>query len=318
MYNSQTQAKEAEMKYDVETSERIHLINRMKRYLGAVILVHNYQRPEIYEVADYIGDSLELSRMAAQTHADTIVFCGVKFMAETAKILNPKKTVLLPKLEATCSLADMATPVQVEELKQEYPDAAVVSYINTNADVKAVSDICCTSANAVKIINSLPNKRIIFVPDKNLGRYVQQFTDKEIILWDGECVIHSELDKEKLLEFKSEYPGCKIIAHPECKPDILEAADYVSGTGGMAKIAQQDSSSNFIVVTECGMVHKLREDVPGKNFFSFCNFCPFMKAIDLESVYYDSLIMNKNEITLSAEIMNKAREPITRMLAFTN
>jgi quinolinate synthase len=238
-------------------------------------------------------------------------------MAETAKILNPDKTVLLPKLEAICSLADMAAPCQVREFKEKYPDAAVVSYINTSAEVKAMSDICCTSANAVKVINSLPNKRIIFLPDKNLGRYVQQFTDKELILWDGQCVVHSELDKEKLLQFKKEYPGCKIIAHPECKADILEAADYISDTGGMAKIAQQDNSANFIVVTECGMVQKLREDVPGKNFYSFCNLCPYMKATDLQSVYYDSLILNKHEIDLPTEIMDRARESITRMLAIT-
>lgn len=297
----------------IEQSRNIESIHTLKKAFNAVILVHNYQRPEIYHVADYIGDSLELSRKAAETDADIIVFCGVKFMAETAKILNPPKHVLLPQLGAICSLADMADVDSVRKMKEEYPDAAVVSYINTNADVKALSDICCTSANAVKVINSLPNKRIIFLPDGNLGRYVRQFTDKELILWEGHCVVHSELNKERLLGFKEAFPDCKVIAHPECKPDILEAADYISGTGGMAMIAEKDESENFIVVTECGMVHRLRQQVPGKTFYSFCNFCPYMKVTDLTSVF-DSLLFHRYEITMPNEILYKAKESITRML----
>jgi quinolinate synthase len=291
----------------------VNEINWLKKKKNAVILVHNYQRPEIYQVADFIGDSLELSRKAAETDADIIVFCGVKFMAETAKILNPEKSVLLPALEAGCSLADMATVEEVEKMKKEFPGAAVVSYVNTNADVKAVSDICCTSANAVKVVNSLPQEEIIFLPDKNLGRYVQSKSQKKIHLWEGFCAVHQDLNSETLLNFKKEHPDAKIIAHPECKTDILNVADYVCGTGGMAKFAQQDQSGDFIVVTECGMTNKLREDVPGKHFYSFCNFCPYMKATTLELVL-QSLKEEKHLIELPEEIIARAKKSIVRML----
>jgi quinolinate synthase len=288
-------------------------INTLKKEKNALILVHNYQRPEIYKVADYIGDSLELSRKAAETDADIIVFCGVRFMAETAKILSPDKMVLLPNMAAGCSLADMATVEEVEQMKKKFPDAAVVSYVNTNADVKAVSDICCTSANAVKVVNSLSQEEIIFLPDKNLGRYVQSKSKKKIHLWEGFCAVHQELNSESLLEFKKEHPTAKIIAHPECKTDILEVADYVCGTGGMAKFASEDTSEDFVVVTECGMANKLREDVPGKNFFSFCNFCSYMKATTLPMVA-QSLYCERYRIDLPREIINKARKSIVRML----
>ncbi|HLG34399.1 MAG TPA: quinolinate synthase NadA [Bacteroidia bacterium] len=288
-------------------------INRLKKEKNAVILVHNYQRPEIYEVADFIADSLELSRKAAETKADIIVFCGVKFMAETAKILNPEKTVLLPSLEAGCSLADMATVEEVKRMKNKFPDAAVVSYVNTNADVKAVSDICCTSANAVKVVNSLPQDEIIFLPDKNLGRYVQSKSKKKIHLWEGFCAVHQDLNSETLLTFKREHPDAKIIAHPECKTDILDVADYVCGTGGMAKFARQDEGGDFIVVTECGMTNKLREDVPGKHFYSFCNLCAYMKATTLELVL-QSLKEEKQRIELPEEIIARAKKSIVRML----
>jgi quinolinate synthase len=288
-------------------------ITLLKKEKNAVILVHNYQRPEIYEVADFMGDSLELSRKAAETDADIIVFCGVKFMAETAKILNPEKMVLLPTLEAGCSLADMATVEEVEKMKKEFPKAAVVSYVNTNADVKAVSDICCTSANAVKVVNSLPQEEIIFLPDKNLGRYVQSKSTKKIHLWEGFCAVHQELNSETLLNFRKEHPEAKIIAHPECKTDILNVADYVCGTGGMAKFAQQDQSGDFIVVTECGMTNKLREEVPGKHFYSFCNFCSYMKATTLELVL-QSLKEEKYKTELPVEIISRAKKSIVRML----
>ncbi len=289
-------------------------ITKLKKEKNAIILVHNYQRPEIYEVADFIGDSLELSRKAAETEAQTIVFCGVSFMAETAKILSPNKNVLLPNLEAGCSLADMITADQVNSLRANFPEAAVVSYVNTNAAVKAVSDICCTSANAVKILNSLPNDEIIFLPDKNLGSYVQSHTLKKIYVWDGYCSVHQDLKKQDLISFKKEHPLAKIIAHPECKKDVLEVADFVCGTGGMAKYAENNDSSEFIVVTECGMTNKLRDDVPEKHFYSFCNLCSFMKATTLEMVL-KSLQENKHPIYLPEEIMNKARNSITRMLA---
>ena len=292
----------------------IELILELKKQRNAVILVHNYQRPEMFRIADYIGDSLGLSVKAAETDADVILFCGVKFMAETAKVLSPSKTVLLPTLAAGCSLADMATAEKLREVKKQYPDAAVVSYVNTTADVKAISDICCTSANAVEVVNSLPNKRVIFLPDKNLGRYVQQHTDKEIILWDGYCFVHDKLDAETLMEFKQRYPDAKVIAHPECRDELLKLSDHICGTGGMAKFAKSDGSKNFIVVTECGMTDKLRQDVPEKNFLSFCNICPYMKSTTLPLVAR-ALITSQNEINLPDGIIRDARKAIDRMLA---
>ena len=296
-----------------DTEKMIELVLELKKQRNAVILVHNYQRPEMFRIADYIGDSLGLSVKAAETDADIIVFCGVKFMAETAKVLSPNKTVLLPNLDAGCSLADMATVEKLKEVKKQHPDAAVVSYVNTTAEVKAISDICCTSANAVEVVNSLPHKKVIFLPDKNLGKYVQQHTDKEIILWDGYCFVHDKLDSQTLEEFKQRYPDAKIIAHPECKDDLLKMADHICGTGGMAKFAKSDGSKNFIVVTECGMTDKLRQDVPEKNFLSFCNICPYMKSTTLPLVV-KSLIHNTNEITLPEDIIANARKAIDRML----
>jgi len=291
----------------------INLALELKKQRNAVVLVHNYQRPEMFKIADYIGDSLGLSIKAAETSADVILFCGVKFMAETAKILSPEKTVLLPNLDAGCSLADMATVEKLEEIRKIHPDAAVVSYVNTSAEIKAMSDICCTSANAVEIVNSLPNKRIIFLPDKNLGRYVQQRTDKEVILWDGYCFVHDKLNVDMLMDYKNRYPDAKIIAHPECREDLLNLADHICGTGGMAKFAKLDGSKNFIVVTECGMTEKLRQDVPEKNFLSFCNICPYMKSTNLPLVVR-SLVRNVHEINLPEDIIINARKAIERML----
>lgn len=291
----------------------ISTINKLKKEKNTIILVHNYQRPEIYEVADFIGDSLELSRKAAETTADVIVFCGVSFMAETAKILNPEKKVLLPKLEAGCSLAAMITPADVLRLREAYPEAAIVCYVNTNAGVKALCDVCCTSANAVAIVNALPQKQVVFLPDKNLGSYVQSKTEKDIILWEGNCAVHHLLDAGSLSEFKNDHPGSKIIAHPECRRDILEIADYICGTGGMAKFARLDESADFIVITECGMTNKLREDVPSKNFFSFCNFCPYMKVTTLQSVL-ESLQKMQHEITVEEPVRKQAAKAVNRML----
>ncbi len=291
----------------------INLALELKKQRNAVVLVHNYQRPEMFKIADYIGDSLGLSIKAAETSADVILFCGVKFMAETAKILSPEKIVLLPNLDAGCSLADMATVEKLEEIRKIHPDAAVVSYVNTSAEIKAMSDICCTSANAVEIVNSLPNKRIIFLPDKNLGRYVQQRTDKEVILWDGYCFVHDKLNVDMLMDYKNRYPDAKIIAHPECREDLLNLADHICGTGGMAKFAKLDGSKNFIVVTECGMTEKLRQDVPEKNFLSFCNICPYMKSTNLPLVVR-SLVRNVHEINLPEDIIINARKAIERML----
>ena len=296
-----------------DTEKMIELILELKKQRNAVILVHNYQRPEMFKIADYIGDSLGLSVKAAETKADVILFCGVNFMAETAKVLSPQKTVLLPTMDAGCSLADMATVEKLEAVKKNHPDAAVVSYVNTTADIKAISDICCTSANAIEVVNSLPNKKIIFLPDKNLGRYVQQHTGKEIILWDGYCFVHDKLNAEILMEFKQRYPDAKVIAHPECKDELLKLSDHICGTGGMAKFAKSDGSKNFIVVTECGMTEKLRLDVPEKNFMSFCNVCPYMKSTTLPLVVR-SLVHNVHEIKLPEDIIVNARKAIDGML----
>ena len=299
----------------VNTENLIEQVLKLKQQKNAVILVHNYQIPDMYKIADFIGDSLELSKQAAKTDAKIILFCGVKFMAETAKILSPDKTVLLPTLEAGCSLADMATAEKLMKLKKDHPKAAVVSYVNTSAEIKALSDVCCTSMNAVKIVNSLPNEEIIFLPDKNLGKYVQSKTKKKIILWEGYCSIHQELSAKMLTELKKQNPNAKIIAHPECKEEILEMADEVCGTGGMAKFAKLDNAKDFIVVTECGMTEKLKEDAPDKNFHSFCNICPYMKATTLPLVV-NSLENNQHEITLPQEIIAKARKALDRMLEF--
>ncbi len=293
----------------------IQQINELKKAKNACILVHNYQRPEIYQVADFIGDSLDLSRKAAATDADLILFCGVRFMAETAKILNPGKTVLLPTPDAECSLADMASVAKLRQVKKQHPEAAVVSYINTHADIKAESDVCCTSANAVSLVNALPQQEIIFLPDKNLGRYVQSKTDKKILMWDGYCAVHQDLDRQTLETFRDAYGECKIIAHPECQSEILDMADHVCGTGGMGKFAHDDNSQAYIVVTECGMTERLKEDVPDKNFIGFCNLCPFMKSTTL-SLVYQSLQLEQHRINLPVETMDKARKAIDRMLAY--
>ena len=291
----------------------IDQIKALKKQNNCVILVHNYQRPELYEIADFIGDSLELAKKAASTKADTIVFCGVHFMAETAKLLNPTKKVLLPSLEAGCSLAESITADDVVKLKAVYPKAAVVGYVNTSAAVKAECDICCTSSNAEKVVNSLPNDEIIFLPDKNLGNYVASKTNKKIILWEGNCAIHHLLNRDTLLSFKNKYPSAKIIAHPECKSELLALADYVCSTGGMAKAAADDEAQEFIVVTECGMKEKLMIDVPQKDFLSFCNICPYMKAIDLDNVL-GAMLNNQFEIEIEATIAEKARLAVQRMI----
>jgi len=307
---------ELEQPLQIENDKLIKLILELKKQMNAVILVHNYQKPEMFKIADYIGDSLGLSQKAADTDADIILFCGVKFMAETAKILNPEKKVLLPSLDAGCALADMATVEKLEKVKKMHPKAAIVSYVNTTADIKAMSDICCTSMNAVDIVNSLPNEEIIFLPDRNLGRYVASQTFKKIILWDGYCFVHDKLNAEMLIEMKKKNPGAKIIAHPECKEDILKIADHVCGTGGMAKFANSNGAKDFIVVTECGMTDKLREDVPNKNFHSFCNICPYMKSISLPLVA-QALINDQHEIILPKETIIKAKIALDRMMEFS-
>ena len=306
---------EQQLEQEVSDERLIELITELKRQRNAIILVHNYQDSSLFKVADFVGDSLGLSQRAMSTSADVILFCGVKFMAETAKILNPAKKVLLPTFAAGCSLADMATVEQLEAVKSKYPNAAVVSYVNTNADIKALSDVCCTSANAVDVVNSLDASEVIFLPDKNLGRYVQSKTSKKIILWDGYCFVHDKLDAETLRKVKLEHPSAKVIAHPEAKSDILSEADHICGTGGMAPFANSNGTKDFIVVTECGMTSRLQSELPDKNFYSFCNVCPFMKSNSLRLVAR-SLTLMEHEIELDKEVMVNARKALDRMMDY--
>lgn len=295
----------------------IKKINDLKREKNAVILVHNYQRPEIYDVADFIGDSLGLCLQARDTNADIIVFCGVTFMAESAAILNPDKKVLVPFIDAGCAMADMVDADKLKEFKKKHPDAAVVTYVNSSAEVKAVSDVCCTSSNAVNIVKALPNKKIIFVPDKNLAAYVaSKLPEKEIIAWQGYCPVHHFVNKEYLEEVKSEHPQAKIIAHPESRPEILEMADYISSTSGMITTAKNDPSEEFFVLTECGMTERLHREIPQKKFFGLCNMCFDMKKNNLESVL-KCLELEKDRIKVDFKIANQARKAFDAMFALT-
>lgn len=291
----------------------IQKINNLKKKKDAVILVHNYQRPEIYKVADFIGDSLELSRKAAETNAKIIVFCGVDFMAESAKILNPGKKVLLPAFEAKCPMAAMVTAEELLKEKNKYKDVAVVSYINTTADVKAVSDICCTSANAVKVVNSLKEKNIIFVPDKNLADYVSRFTSKNIIPWQGYCYVHARFLAEQIREAKKQHPAAVVISHPECPADAIDEADAVCSTSGMIELARKSDADEFIICTEAGMVERLKLEVLNKTFYTLGTICLQQKKNNLQKVY-DCLKNETNEVDVPVKIRKKAKKALDRML----
>jgi quinolinate synthase len=308
--------------YDPETCARlagtIAEIVRLKRVRRAVILAHNYQRPEIFEVADFIGDSLELARKARDVRdADVIVFCGVHFMAETAKVFNPNRKVLLPDLRAGCSLADAVTAEALAERKAElraiYPDLKVVSYVNCTADVKALSDACCTSANAVKIVERIDSENILFVPDQNLANYVQSNTKKRVISWDGNCYVHHQITPEEVNRVKNSIPGIKVLAHPECRKDVLALADAVLSTSAMVDYARASEAEKFLVVTECGLSDRLLMEIPDKRFYKACKLCRFMKMITLEGTL-DSLRHLRYEITLSDEVREGAKRALERML----
>jgi quinolinate synthase len=296
-----------------EQKKLIEKINNLKKEKNAVILVHNYQRPEIYEVADYIGDSLELSRKAAETEARIIVFCGVDFMAETAKILNPDKLVLHPSKLSICPMAQMVTKEQVLEIKAKHPTAAVVSYVNTTANVKAVSDICCTSANAIDVVNYLKERDVIFTPDKHLAAYVQTKTDKRVMAVEGYCYVHSKISAEQVKKAKENYPNAKVMVHPECRMDVIKLADAVCSTSQMIKYAKQSPAKEFIAVTECGMVNRLKREMPHKRFYAVGGTCIQMKKITLDKVY-DCLLNEKNAVELPKDIMDKARRALQKML----
>lgn len=296
-------------------------IARLKKEKNAVILAHYYQDPDIQDVADYIGDSLGLSQEAAATSADVIVFAGVHFMAETAKILNPTRTVLLPDLEAGCSLADSCPVGLFREFKKQHPDHVVVSYINCTADVKAESDYICTSSNAVKIVNSIPqDKKIIFAPDKNLGRYVMQQTGRDMVLWQGACIVHETFSEKKLLQLKMQHPQAEVIAHPECEEPVLRQADFIGSTTALLNYAVKSPKKEFIVVTEAGILHQMNKAAPEKTFIPSppnancaCNECPYMRRNTLEKIA-QCLEAMQPEISLPEDLRARALRPIQRML----
>lgn len=298
-----------------ENQKLIDEINRLKKEKNAVILVHNYQRPEIYKVADYIGDSYGLSVEASKTNAKMIIFCGVHFMAETAYILNPNKKVILPAINAGCPMADMVTAEQLRDFKKRYPDAAVVSYMNTTAETKAESDIICTSSNAIKVVKSLQQKKVIFVPDKNLASYVAQHTDKEVIPWNGFCYVHNKFSHEELAKAKQVLGKAKVIAHPECPAEFRALADHVCSTSGMVDYAKNSEAEEFIIGTEVGMIEMLKIECPHKKFYAAPpgSTCVNMKKNNLELV----LQALKNEgpiITVPEEIRVKAKKALDKML----
>jgi quinolinate synthase len=293
-------------------------IRRLAAEKNAVILAHNYQRYEVQQAADLFGDSLGLSRQAAETSARMIVFAGVFFMAESAKILSPQKKVVMPVLEAGCPLADTLTVESLRALKEEHPGAPVVCYINTNAAIKAECDICCTSANMLQVVESLPDEKLLFVPDKNMGRYLQTQTSKELILWKGVCPTHHRLKKEHILELRRRHPEAKFIAHPECRLDVLELADAIRSTTGFFKYAAESDATEFIIGTETGVLPRMREVNPGKTFYAASEemVCPNMKMTTLEDVL-SVLETEENEVDVPADIREKAVKALERMLAVT-
>jgi len=296
-------------------------IQELKKELNAVILAHYYQDPDIQDIADYIGDSLGLSRQAAQTDADVIVFAGVHFMAETAKILNPDKLVLLPDLDAGCSLAESCPPLAFAQFKAEYPDHIVISYINCTAEIKAMSDIICTSSNAVDLVRQIPEDQpIIFAPDRNLGRYVMAETGRKMVLWEGACMVHENFSQKKLIQLKIEHPEAEIIAHPECELTVLDQADYIGSTTALLNYVKKSPKLSFIVLTEPGIIHQMEKETQGKSFIPApgmsscaCNECPHMRLNTLEKLYL-SMKNRSPEITIPEEIRIAALRPIQRML----
>jgi quinolinate synthase len=289
-------------------------INALKAERNAVILAHNYQTPEIYHgVADIVGDSLALAREAARTEADVIVLCGVHFMAETAKILNPSKTVLIPDLRAGCSLADSITAADIRELRRRYPGVPVVTYVNTSAEVKAESDICCTSSNAVEVVESLGVPRVMCLPDQYLARWVASQTEVDIIRWDGACEVHERFSGEEIRAYRANFPGAVILAHPECPQDVLAEADYVGSTAGMSRWVQENQPAQVVMITECSMSDNLAAENPAVNFVRPCNLCPHMKRITLPGILR-ALQTLEHAVEVDPEVSVRARRAVERML----
>lgn len=296
-------------------------IEKLKKEKNAIILAHYYQEPDIQDVADFIGDSLGLSQKAASTDADIIVFAGVHFMAETAKILNPTKKVLLPDLNAGCSLSDSAPPALFKLFKDKNPDHLVITYINCSAGMKALSDIICTSSNAQKIVESLPaDQKIIFAPDKNLGAYINKMTGRNMLLWNGACIVHEIFSQQKIIKLKIRHPDAKVIAHPECEEPVLALADYIGSTTGLLKFTREDPGKVYIVATETGILHQMQKLSPGKTFIPAppentcaCNDCPYMKLNTLEKLYL-CMKYETPQIIMAEDIRIAAKKPIDRML----
>ncbi len=293
----------------------IHKINKLKKEKNAVILAHNYQTPEIYHgIADFSADSLALAVEAAKTSADIIVMAGVHFMAETAKLMSPNKKVLLPDMKAGCSLSSSVTGKDVRLLKEKYPGVPVVSYVNTSADVKAETDVCCTSANAVKIVKSLGVKKVIFLPDEYLAKYVASQTDVEIISWKGICIVHDQFNENEINNIRKNNPGIKIIAHPECPPEVIRASDFAGSTSGMINYVRDNQPKKVMMVTECSMSDNIQVENPNVEFIRPCNLCPHMKKITLPKIL-DCLEKETGEIIMDKETINKARLSVEKMVA---
>ncbi|HOM03064.1 MAG TPA: quinolinate synthase NadA [Acetivibrio sp.] len=300
----------------MSNNELIQKINELKKEKNAVIVAHNYQNDEVQEIADVIGDSLALSRYCANNDKDVIVFCGVHFMAESAKILSPSKTVLLPEIDAGCPMADMVTAEALREEKKKHPGAVVVCYVNSSAEVKAESDICCTSSNAIEVVKSIPEKDILFVPDRNLGSYVaQKVPEKNIILWEGFCITHHRINVDQVREIRKIHPDALLLVHPECKKEVWEEADFVGSTKQIIDFAKESGHSKFIIGTEMGVVYKLKKDNPNKTFYLLSQglICPNMKKTTLESVY-NALNEMKYEIKLDEDIRLNAKKALDRMI----
>ena len=298
-----------------------HEINELKKKKNAVILAHYYQDADIQDIADYIGDSLGLSQQAAATNADIIVFAGVEFMAETAKILSPNKKVLLPDLKAGCSLADSCPADKFQKFKEQHPYHLVISYVNCSAEIKALTDIVCTSSNALQIIESLPKEqKIIFAPDKNLGAYLVQKTGRDMVLWDGSCMVHEIFSLEKIVQLKNKHPKAQLLAHPECEAPLLKIADYIGSTTGILNYSVKSECTEFIVATEAGILHQMQKASPSKTFIPAppnntcaCNDCPHMKLNTLEKLY-NCLLYELPAIEMDADLIERAKKPIVRML----
>lgn len=303
---------------------KIEHLQKLKQKLNAVILAHYYQEPEIQDVADYLGDSLALSQMAQKTDADVILFCGVHFMAETAKIINPSKTVLIPDIQAGCSLADSAEPAKFKQWVDAHPDHVVISYINCSAEVKAMSDIICTSSNAIGIVNSLPaDRKICFAPDKYLGAHVIRQTGRDLVLWNGSCQVHEFFSAIEIEKLKSRHPAAPVLAHPECPENVIAYADYVGSTSGIIKYASRNGTREFIVATEPGVIHQMEKENPGKTFYPVpnmdgcaCNICPHMKLNSIDKMIR-ALENRSPEITMPETLRLRALKPLERMLEFS-